>query len=123
MESFERLPLDTLKMLFSMLDINQTVCLVEARYINSGLGRAPISSAFARALLALLFMRFEAVPSVRKLCRRLKRRSYARDIARASKTRINTIFNHLFNSPARVVSCRNPRFCLEEDHCRSQILS
>ena len=121
MESFERLPLDTLKMLFSMLDINQTVCLVEARYINSGLGRPryPVRS----MLLALMFMHFEAVPSVRKLCRRLKRRSYARDIARASKTRINTIFNHLFNSPARVVSCRNPRFCLEEDHCRSQILS
>ncbi len=78
MESFERLPLDTLKMLFSMLDINQTVCLVEARYINSGLGRPryPVRS----MLLALLFMRFEAVPSVRKLCRRLKRRSYARDI-------------------------------------------
>ena len=78
MESFERLPIDTLKMLFSMLDINQTVCLVEARYINSGLGRPryPVRS----MLLALMFMRFEAVPSVRKLCRRLKRRSYARDI-------------------------------------------
>jgi transposase len=78
LESFERLPLDTLKMLFSMLDINQTVCLVEVRYINSGLGRPryPVRS----MLLALLFMRFEAVPSVRKLCRRLRRRSYARDI-------------------------------------------
>jgi hypothetical protein len=31
-------------------------------------------------LLALLFMRFEAIPSVRKLCRRLERRGYARDI-------------------------------------------
>jgi len=31
-------------------------------------------------LLALLFMRFEAIPSVRKLCRRLERRQYARDI-------------------------------------------
>jgi hypothetical protein len=31
-------------------------------------------------LLALLFMRFEAIPSLRKLCRRLERRQYARDI-------------------------------------------
>jgi len=31
-------------------------------------------------LLALMFMHFEAIPSVRKLCRRLERRSYARDI-------------------------------------------
>jgi len=31
-------------------------------------------------LLALLFMRFEAIPSVRKLCRRLERRGYAREI-------------------------------------------
>lgn len=31
-------------------------------------------------LLALMFMRFEAVPSVRKLCRKLERRRYARDI-------------------------------------------
>jgi len=33
-------------------------------------------------LLALLFMRFEAIPSVRKLSRRLERRSYARDICK-----------------------------------------
>jgi hypothetical protein len=31
-------------------------------------------------LLALLFMRFEAIPSVRKLCRRLERRQYAREV-------------------------------------------
>jgi Transposase domain (DUF772) len=31
-------------------------------------------------LLALLFMRFEAIPSLRKLCRRLKKRRYAREI-------------------------------------------
>lgn len=31
-------------------------------------------------LLSLMFMRFEAIPSVRKLCRRLERRQYARDI-------------------------------------------
>jgi hypothetical protein len=31
-------------------------------------------------LLALLFMRFEAIPSLRKLCRRLERRRYAREI-------------------------------------------
>lgn len=31
-------------------------------------------------LLALMFMRFEAIPSLRKLCRKLERRHYARDI-------------------------------------------
>jgi hypothetical protein len=31
-------------------------------------------------LLALMFMRFEAIPSIRKLCRRLERRQYSRDI-------------------------------------------
>jgi len=31
-------------------------------------------------LLALLFMRFEAIPSLRKLCRRLEKRRYAREI-------------------------------------------
>jgi hypothetical protein len=31
-------------------------------------------------LLALLFMRFEAIPSLRKLWRKLERRSYAREI-------------------------------------------
>jgi len=31
-------------------------------------------------LLALMFIRFEAIPSIRKLCRRLERRQYARDI-------------------------------------------
>jgi len=31
-------------------------------------------------LLALMFMRFEAIPSIRKLCRRLERWQYARDI-------------------------------------------
>jgi hypothetical protein len=75
LESFERLPLDTLKMLFSMLDINQTVCLVEARYINSGLGRP-------RYPVPCFWLCCSCVsrPSVRKLCRRLRRRSYARDI-------------------------------------------
>jgi transposase len=31
-------------------------------------------------LLSLLFMRFEAIPSFRKLCRKLERRQYAREI-------------------------------------------
>jgi hypothetical protein len=31
-------------------------------------------------LLALMFMRFEAIPSLRKLCRRLEKRRYAREI-------------------------------------------
>ena len=38
-------------------------------------------------LLALMFMRFEGVPSVRKLCRRLERRQYARDICEFSGDR------------------------------------
>ena len=52
--------------------------LIEARYVSSGRGRPryPVRS----MLLALMFMHFEAIPSVRKLCRRLERRSYARDI-------------------------------------------
>jgi len=38
-------------------------------------------------LLALLFMRFEAIPSTRKLCRRLERRGYAREICEFSENR------------------------------------
>ena len=73
-----RLPLDTLKLLFSKTDISVTTAQVEAKYVNSGRGRPhyPVRS----MLLALLFMRFEAIPSIRKLCRRLERRSYAREI-------------------------------------------
>jgi transposase len=64
--------------LFSQIDISLTVKQVEARYVNSGKGRPryPVRS----MLLALLFMRFEAIPSLRKLCRRLERRRYAREI-------------------------------------------
>jgi len=78
LDGFHRLPLDTLKLLFSKIDISLTVERIEAFYANSGRGRPryPVRS----MLLALLFMRFEAVPSVRKLCRRLERRQYARDI-------------------------------------------
>ena len=73
-----RLPLDTLKLLFSKTDISVTAIQVEARYVNSGKGRPhyPVRS----MLLALLFMRFEAIPSFRKLCRKLERRQYAREI-------------------------------------------
>ena len=72
------LPLDTLKLLFSNIDISLTTARIEARYTNSGKGRPryPVRS----MLLALMFMRFEAIPSIRKLCRRLERRQYARDI-------------------------------------------
>jgi hypothetical protein len=51
------------------MDIRLSVGLVEAKYANSGRGRPrfPVRS----MLLALLFMRFDAIPSVRKLCRRL----------------------------------------------------
>jgi len=38
-------------------------------------------------LLALMFMRFEAIPSVRKLCRRLERRRYAREICEFGEDR------------------------------------
>jgi transposase len=64
--------------LFSEIDISVTVGQIEAVYVNSGRGRHcyPVRS----MLLALLFMRFEAIPSMRKLCRRLERRRYARDI-------------------------------------------
>lgn len=73
-----RLPLDTLKLLFSKTDISMTATQVETKYVNSGKGRPryPVRS----MLLALLFMRFEAIPSIRKLCRKLERRSYAREI-------------------------------------------
>ncbi|MEM1589255.1 MAG: transposase [Candidatus Bathyarchaeia archaeon] len=60
------------------MDISLTVSLVEAEYANSRKGRPryPVRS----MLLALMFMRFEAIPSVRKLCRRLERRQYAREM-------------------------------------------
>ena len=78
MDGLQPLPLDTLKLMFSKIDISVTTARVEAKYVNSGRGRPryPVRS----MLLALLFMRFEAVPSVRKLCRKLERRQYARDI-------------------------------------------
>ena len=85
MGCYQRLPLDTLKLLFSMLDISLTVRRIKARYANSGRGRPryPVRS----MLLALLFMRFEAIPSVRKLCKRLERRQYAREICEFSGDR------------------------------------
>ena len=78
MDGIMRLPLDTLKLLFSETNISVTTTQVEAKYANSGKGRPryPVRS----MLLALLFMRFEAIPSLRKLCRKLERRRYAREI-------------------------------------------
>jgi len=78
LDGFRRLPTDTLKLLFSNIDISLTVSRIEALYSNSGRGRPryPVRS----MLLTLMFMRFEAIPSVRKLCRRLERRQYAREI-------------------------------------------
>jgi len=78
LDGFLRLPLDTLKLLFSNIDIKVTARLIEAGYANSGRGRPRYS--VRSMLLALMFMRFEAIPSVRKLCRRLERREYAREI-------------------------------------------
>jgi len=82
LEGFHRLPLDALKYLFSKIDISLTVRHVEALYVNSGRGRPryPVRS----MLLALMFMHFEAIPSIRKLCRRLERRQYAREICEFS---------------------------------------
>ena len=73
MDGFQPLPLDTLKLMFSKIDISVTTARAEAKYVNSGRGRPryPVRS----MLLALLFMRFEAVPSMRKLCRKLERNS------------------------------------------------
>jgi transposase len=64
--------------LFSKIDISLTVRRIEKEYVNSGMGRPryPVRS----MLLALMFVHFEALPSIRKLCRRLKRREFARDI-------------------------------------------
>jgi len=78
LDKFLRLPLDTLKLLFSNMDLSLTVSLVEAKYAKGGRGKPPFPA--RSMLLALMFMRFEAVPSVRKLCRKLERRQYARDI-------------------------------------------
>jgi len=73
---FLGLPRDTLKLLFSNIDISLTVSLIEAKYANTGRGRSrfPVRSMF------LAFMRFEAIPSVRKLCRRLRNRQFAHEI-------------------------------------------
>jgi transposase len=78
LDGFQPLPLDTLKLLFSKTDISLTTTQIEAKYANSGRGRPhyPVRS----MLLSLLFMRFEAIPSFRKLCRKLERRQYAREI-------------------------------------------
>jgi len=89
---FLGLPLDTLKLLFSNIDINLTVSLIEVKYVGSGVGRPrfPVRS----MLLALMFMRFEAIPSVRKLCRRLEKRQYAREICEfGDKTPDHTTFS------------------------------
>jgi transposase len=78
LDKFLRLLLDTLKLLFSNIDIRLTVSLVEAKYAKGDRGRPPFPA--RSMLLALMFMRFEAIPSVRKLCRKLERRQYAREI-------------------------------------------
>jgi len=77
-----RLPVDTLKLHFSNIQLSLTTIQVEAKYVNSGKGRPryPVRS----MLLALMFMRFEAVPSLRKFCRKLERRHYAREICEFS---------------------------------------
>jgi len=118
LDGFNRLPLDTLKLLFSEIDINLTVRRIEAEYVNSGKGRPPYP--VRSMLLALMFMRFEAVPSVRKLCRKLKRRQYAREICefngqgtpdhttfskfitRAKPKNIDTIFEELRDQAFRM---------------------
>lgn len=78
LEGYQRLPLETLKLLFSTIDISLTEKQAEAKYINSKKGRPhfPVRS----MLLALMFMRFEAIPSIRKLCRKLQKRRYTQEI-------------------------------------------
>jgi len=74
------------------MDISLTVSLIEVKYVGSGVGRPrfPVRS----MLLALLFMRFEAIPSVRKLCRRLRNRQFAREICEfGDKTPDHTTFS------------------------------
>jgi hypothetical protein len=39
--------------------------------------------------LALMFMRFEAIPSVRELCRKLEKRQYAREICEFDDRTLN----------------------------------
>jgi hypothetical protein len=78
LDGFQYLPLDTLKILFSNIDIRHTATTIEAKYVNSGRGRPHF--AVRAMLLALMSMRFEAMPSLRKLCRKLERRRYARSI-------------------------------------------
>jgi hypothetical protein len=53
-------------------------------------------------LLALMFMRFEAIPSVRKLCLRLERRQYAREICEfMDKAPDNTTFSKFIKTERR----------------------
>jgi len=93
LNGFMRLPLDTLKFLFSNIDISLTTAQIEAKYKHSGKGRPPYPA--RPMLLALMFMRFEAVPSVRKLCRKLQRRGYAREICefQSDKTPTHNTFS------------------------------
>jgi len=60
-------------------------------------------------LLALMFMRFEAMPSVRKLCRRLRRRRYARDICEFSweRTPDHTTFSRFITRAKPKTSPKN----------------
>jgi hypothetical protein len=73
-----RLPLDTLKLLFSNINISLTANQIEAKYADSKKGRPHYPA--RSMLLALMFIRYEAVPSFRKLCRKLERRRYAKEI-------------------------------------------
>jgi hypothetical protein len=95
-----RLPLDTLKLLFSNIDISLTANQIEAKYANSGKGRPhyPVRS----MLLSLMFMRFEAVPSLRKLCRKLERRRYAREICEFTGDNLQSTTRSASSSLAQV---------------------
>jgi hypothetical protein len=100
------------------MDISVTVKQIQTRYVNSGKGRPryPVRS----MLLSLMFMRFEAIPSLRKLCRKLEKRRYAREIcefagdkapkhntfslfiSRAGPDRIEGLFSELRNQAFRM---------------------
>jgi hypothetical protein len=54
-------------------------------------------------LLALFFMRFEAIPSTRKLCRRLEKRQYAWEVCEFTEKRTPK-----HNTPSLFISRARP---------------
>ena len=61
MDGFQRLPFNTLKLLFSKIDIKVTVRQIEDRYVNSGRGRPRYP---VRSMLLALRVRYFAAQSL-----------------------------------------------------------